>query len=215
MTETSHRSDSIRALVERRDLTDPCQGENPMQALVDRLDVGDAGLVRRTLRTPPLVPAEDGWQPRHTTTETVLAALPDVLRDGTSSAVLRCAGLVCGGRQTGSSVLVGHQMDYWLFGQTGSQVLGDLVQRSMKAAIGKTPYRLLPADDALLGHGFRLDIADEGHWVEVGRCGSLTYRHEVVAVGFRVMLEPLLAASDLETADYAGGSTATVTSSRS
>ncbi|MDN3517957.1 hypothetical protein QWY84_10070 [Aquisalimonas lutea] len=215
MTDSTDRPDSLRALMERRDCTDPAQGDHPMQTLVERLDGGNPGRPRRTLRTPPLVAGRDGWQLRHSTTETVLAALADVLAEASPGLVVRCPGLVCGGRQPGATALTGHQLDYWVLGETDSIALAGLVRPTMAAALPGCPYRLLPSAGSGPVAGFRIDIGLDGAWREVGDCGVLHHDGAPIAVGFRLALEPLLAASGLGDDLQEAGTTETVTSSRS
>lgn len=215
MTDDSTRPDPIRALLERRDLTDPAQGDHPMQQLIERLRVQDADYSSRTLRTPPLVPGSEGWRARHSTTETVLTQLPDLATDGLDHAMIHCAGLVCGGRRSDSTALVAHELDVWLLGETETTTLATLVQRAVRAAVPGSAYRLTPTRaDVLPGRDFRLDVMERGEWQDVGGCGVLRYNGAAVAVGFSVMLEPLLALSGLA-GDQAAGVTQTVTSSRS
>ncbi|WP_290633718.1 hypothetical protein [Aquisalimonas sp.] len=215
MTDDSNRPDPVRALMERRDLTDPAQGDHPMQQLVERLRVTADDCVRRTLRTPPLVPGPDGWRARHSTTETVLTQLPDLAADGVHHGMVHCAGLVCGSRRNGSTALVAHELDVWLLGETASTALASLVQGAMRAALPGATYRFTPErSKELPGRDFRVDIMADGDWQEVGGCGVLRRDGVAVAVGFSVMLEPLLVLSDLA-GDQVAGVTQTVTSSRS
>lgn len=215
MTDSTDRLDSLRALMERRDCTDPLQGHHPMQTLVERLDGGDGDRPRRTLRTPPLVAGRHGWRLRHSTTETVLAALPDLLAEAHPGLVIRCPGLVCGGRQSGATALTGHQLDYWVLGETESVALAGLVRATMAAALPGCPYRLLPSAGNGPVAGFRMDIGLDGAWREVGDCGVLHHDGAPVAVGFRLALEPLLSAGGLDDDLQETGTTETVTSSRS
>ncbi len=215
MTDDSTRPDPVRALMERRDLTDPAQGDHPMQQLIERLRVPAADGARRTLRTPPLVPGPEGWRARHGTTETVLTQLPDIVADGVDRAVIHCAGLVCGSRRTDATALVAHELDVWLLGETEATALASLVQSAMRAAVPRATYRLIPArSGALPGRDFRLDVMGQGDWQDVGGCGVLRQEGVAVAVGFSVTLEPLLELSDLA-GDQVEGVTHTVTSSRS
>lgn len=215
MIDSTDRPDSLRALMERRDCTDPAQGYHPMQTLVERLDGGDGDRPRRTLRTPPLVAGRDGLRLRHSTTETVLAALPDLLAEAPPGLVVRCPGLVCGGRQSGATALTGHQLDYWVLGETESIALAGLVRATMAAALPGCAYRLLSSTGSGPVTGFRVDVALDGVWREVGGCGVLHHDGAPVAVGFRLALEPLLAASGLDDKLQETGTTETVTSSRS
>lgn len=216
MNHESQRPDPLRALLERRDLTDPAQGPHPMQALVRRLDGLPADAPRRTLRTPPLVPAREGWQPRHSTTETVRAALPDLLADGTTTGVVVCAGLVHGYAEPDATRLLAHELDLWHLGASDSPALAAVVQGTVGAGLPGVPYRLLPGAAGAAGPDFRVQVsAGDAGWQDVGRCGVLRHGGAAVAVGVSLVLEPLLAVSGLLERDHASGNTATVTSSRS
>lgn len=215
MADDGKRTDPLRALMERRDLTDPAQGEHPMQELVARLGDRSAGRPRRLLRTPPLVPAREGWRMRHSTTETVMAALPDLEHEGKEGVLVCCPGVVCGNRQGETTTLIAHQVDCWILGESDSTVLSALVRGAMAAALPDVGYRLLPAARTRIGRGFRVDILAAGEWQEVGICGVLTRDRTAVATGFSLMLEPLLSVAPWADQEPSPGTTQMVTSSRS
>ena len=214
MSDDGQRTEALRTLLERRDLTDPAQGRHSMQELVARLCNAVDGRRCRSLRTPPLVPAIQGWRARHATTETVLAALPDLVAEEQDGLLLSCAGVVCGNRQQDATVLVAHQLDCWILGEGRSTVLSGAVGGAMAAALPGVPYRLLPQRESRIGPGFRVDVLAAGQWQEVGLCGVLE-TDVTVAAGFSLMLEPLLAVAPWADQAPAAGMTQTVTSSRS
>ena len=214
MNDDGQRTEALHTLLERRDLTDPAQGEHPMQELVTRLCNAQDGRRHRSLRTPPLVSAGQGWRVRHATTETVLAALPDLLAEEQAGLLVSCAGVVCGNRQQDATVLVAHQLDCWILGERASTVLSGAVGGAMAAALPGVPYRLLPQRDSRVGPGFRVDVLAGNQWQEVGLCGVLE-AEGTVAAGFSLVLEPLLAVAPWVDHAPTDGMTQTVTSSRS
>lgn len=166
----------------QRDLTDPRQGEHPMQELLGELHqtLARRWSCRRQLhRGLPLLTRLEADSVRFAPRRHISEALPELLQglalDPPDDLLLVCPGLVYPDWEQG--VLEGqHQLDLWRLraGPQGAIELGEMAQCVLRTALPGRSYRLLPAPRPHTHHSLRIDIAEGGEWQAVGWCGIAT-----------------------------------------
>ena len=179
---TSPDLDDIRTALGHRDLTDPAQGEHPLQHLIEDIHQGLArhwGCTRQVYRgvpvaaAPPDSPHAADAGPalglRRSMTSHLPALIASLAYNPPDDLLLVLPGRVYPVGQAHHELVLLRLLN----GPLAPPVLAGMASSVRHSAAPGTRYRLLSAGHAASERGLRLDLHHAGDWKAVARCAPV------------------------------------------